>query len=430
MIPWWGWLIIAIVIAGTVTGILVWGLAYDGFGTDSEDATTTAAAGSSVRFGSPLLENASRGNPSAALKEDLVEVVIHDASPPTSEQAVLFRLGEEVDLTTYRVVEVEDDDIYFNHDVPGDDFVYYKYQDDRRLDSGKHAILFQQSTSDDIVTDLTNVSGKITSFYVHEVNDLFSEGFHPGDESWTPALLDSSVNGLASARVLAGVQPGTTVSSDIEEYDFNATNPISIPITLSENLPTLHVDDDVLPNMAGGLRLAAIYVDYTYTLGGSEQVLRLYLNHPTISMATKSIRDTDGVFKFVDLSEEGNPVLVTDYSSAQRPLSFWDQPYNLEEWEGEIEPMATAFMDTFKKFVVGIPIAVTNSSDVDLNLFSTATNGAKVNLHPDPKLSFQGATNAETWGKAWTAEELAANPAWQAILFDIPGINFRAEISF
>lgn len=424
MLLWWHWVLIAVA-AATVIGILVWGFAFDGFGLDDDDdgATTSTTTTTTGRFKS---SNVSSRNAGTA-QRTTTTIVIHDADVPTDAQGEAY--GLQGDLNLYRVVVITQPDTVFDHEyTSGDTTAYYNFYAEDRDANGHSLIIFVQQSANNLYAVISNVSGVLLSMYITSNEDEFKNGFQPSD--FTPQTdLGALVTNLANVtHTMIGAKPGSLLSAGQSTYAFNAKNPVDLSLNTLTDPPTIHADG-TYPSTAGGFRIAPQYVDYTYTLNDTEQVLRLFINHPEIPMATKAIRDANGVFQFVVIDDAGNPTLTPTYTNDATILSFWNQPRSLSEWtindQADIEAQ---FTQHFRAKVVGIPVSLTNAEDVDMSTASDKVTA--VDLHVDPRLSFRDVLTEEVWGQSWTEAELATDYAWQAITFEIPGINFRAEIVF
>jgi hypothetical protein len=441
----WG-LVLAAVLVVVVYGVLLWGLYFDGFkkassstsGTRARFRSTSLAARNAARTGK-------RGSASAfnegAVPEGAVEILIDDLDAPTEQQMSTYGLSTDMGRTNHRIYvdsgsrAGSSTPFYFNHEftTENSDKAWYTFVKDTR-DGDKWVIVFLRQAATDLTAPVTNVSGAFTSLYAHAADDMFAAGFQPGDDTfstYTEEAFTAMVAGMSAAKVLVGAQPGAAHSSSQRQYEFNVQSADPFAVAVDDTFPTLRVDGTV-PSMKGGFRIALTYVDYVFELAGGERAIRLFINHPVYGMATKAVRDTDGVFKFVELAETNAPTLVpaSGYATMTRPLTFWDQPggSDAQNWlrEGDDQTVGNLFQTFFRATVLGLPVAVSNASNLDFAAAEGKT--VTVDLVADPQIAFRAAKDATRWGREWTETQLAASPEWQAILFDIPGITLRAEI--
>lgn len=443
-------LIVAIVVVAALYGVLLWGLGFDGF--SSSSSSSSSRDGTRARFRSTSLaarNSASRSSSAAKnaknegqVPEGAVEIVIDDLNAPTEAQMTSLGLSNEMGRTNYRIYVDSGSrtgastPFYFNHEftTESNDKAWYSFVKDTR-DGDRWVIVFLRQAATDLTAPVTNVSGAFTSIYAHARDDVFAAGFEPGEETfqnYTEQAFTDMVAGLGAAKVLVGARPGDAHSSAQQQFEFNVQDAKSFAVTVDSTFPTLRVDSSLVPSMRGGFRIALTYVDYVYELGGAEHAIRLFINHPVYGMATKAVRDTDGLFKFVELAQRNAPALVaaSDYSSMTRPLTFWDQPggSDAQNWvrEEDDQTVGNLFQQFFRATVLGLPVAVSNATD--LELAGAEGKIVTVDLVADPQIAFRAAKDATRWGREWTEAQLASDPAWQAILFDIPGITLRAEI--
>lgn len=414
------------------------------FGGDNKLSTSSGSS----KSGTLSMEASSLGSSNArrAARSKKTEFAVKDCPAPTADQLLTCNVTA---ATGQVICSPEGEDIYIDdEDSEGN---HYAFQTDCFIDNRWYGIFAPRSSSAIVVT-LENVSGEFYGMYVTTEDDTFKAGFKPsGDDfnSGAEVKLSEMVVKLANAHTLVGATPGDPITSTLTTYEFNATQPVAHQIELEDYsvLPSsVDTDVSVAGNTAGSLRFAVMYVTYTYTLAGQQMNLRLYINHPTIPMATKSIYDpSTGTYRFVDVTDPNAPTLVDDPSEATTLLTFWDQPHSpngddipsdleedeLEEITNQIAQEAAAseaYKSYFSTYVIPMPISMTNTTAV--NFQEAETKSMSVDLVVDGSVSFRDAKESMWGGQTWSEQQLVDNLAVQAMLFEINNLAFRSKVTF
>lgn len=409
MMSWW---LISIIVVFVL--LLAWGIAW------AVTGNLNIFAGSDSR--TVTIESSSLASSSRSM--DRTTVTVDSCSVPTEAKLAECGIQSNSDISLVRMCDVTDRDV---------DFIE-SYTDEKSAPSFYKQIghcwtdgvpgwtgFFEPRGVNDLVINLDNISGKSYNMFLstNETDD-FANGFNPGEDQPEPNFETMIGQYDTTGTLLVGVKPGIALSSTTPTFDFNVSAPVSKKMTddiKSWTAPTAA--------NAGFLRMSTQYIDYSFTLNSKPQVVRLYINHPTYNMATKSVRGDDGIMYFVDISDPAAPVLKELYESCVKPLTFWNQPQSDGIEQGD-NPMATNFITFFKLFVIGMPIELV---DRDVNFEALKTNKMSVNLVMDSTVSMRDSKIAAWSSKSWSEAEIDANKEWMAIMFEIPGLNFKGDIS-
>jgi len=450
------WIVIITVLTLVVVGVAA-GLIYQ-FVLNDSDASSAANTSSKVIIASTMLissENRLRKVGASALRDTIKQIEQSCTIPTTSQLQTLcdLQLEEGADLSKLRLCEHGESNVRFEDgEVKDDDGnpIYYSFHRECR-GSGHNPTfyeLYQRRGANDIIVPLDNVSGEMYGMYLClSGTDLFAAGFDPGanrESDFTDAF-SSMVDGLPSSSIsiVGNARPGSDIDATSTKYKFNAQNPVEWGLnTIAANttLPTSVTPQGPGVTTHGVLRMITRHVDYTFTLSGSPQTVRLMITDPVVPMATKMVKDAGGTFKFVDVNDADNPTLVTNYEDAVKPLNFWTQPHPANQGGDESKDseeiaeeaahvaMSEAYIAAFKSTMLGMPVELQNET-LDLSALPTSKQ-VTVDLIPNSTIAFGSAKRTDGFGgKSWTAEELVTNRAMMALLFQIDNIAFRAKLT-
>ena len=411
---------VVVFLVAVLVGLILWYfLAGPGSGTAGASARTTTILSQGLQTAV-----ASRQGARISSAREVITVATQ-CSAVTAEELTTALAAEECsfgqnvsqgDAATLAAMMKKCDlsrDVHF--DERGDDDVYYSYAGDCW---NTQDIFFVQRGVTDIVVPLTNVSGKFHAMYLGlSPTDLFAQGFDPGPETTGQAAGFATMieEFPTKSTSLVGVAPGTSLSETTELFDFNAVNPVAFSINdvTGATLPSVTREaSTTVPSALGVLRIAPMYADYDYGLNGDTHSFRVYINHPTIPMGVKAIWDgTDSagqrIYKFADITDPANPVLVTEYTDAC--VSFWNQPHGGGEGPSDAElAQAAEWQAPFSSVVMGMPIEVVNDS-VDFSQIQTKQ--CQLDLLLNSTVSFREAKE-----QGFTEATLAANKAMMCLL--------------
>jgi hypothetical protein len=317
--------------------------------------------------------------------------------------------------------------------------------------TGDFHLYFIPRGANDIVVPLNNVHDDMHSLYLALTNDLWAGGFDPSSnepDAIQTAFLSLTSPPPTSYQRLVGPAPGSAFGTE-ELYSFNALVPQAWSLANGaldqSKLSTLTAvtKDSAAPNLEGILRMAPRFINYDFTLNGKTYSMRVWINDSVVPMGTKSVCTnpevtnlSQRIYAFVDITNfpDVEPSLLLTYPAASENktiLSFWNQPRSRNEVPEINEMLAAAFFGSFySSNVQGLPLQVWNKEAVDFS--QLGSRALTIDLKVDSSVSFREAKTTGAWreNEVMTEAFLEQNKAWMALLYDMPGLSFKAVLKF
>lgn len=272
-----------------------------------------------------------------------------------------------------------------------------------------------------VTLPLDNVTGTFFAVYLQFENDMWGNGF---DVSvWPDRDIHAEVHAMETAVSQAVVLVGADVvpheCRQQATYDFDALYPVSVPM----NVVTDHLNQlDVVSGarLKGVVRMSAEFVDYHFRVAATEHKVRVLLTDCKGQMGDK-LMYVNGSFRWLDMATQ-------QFTSVRNEncLSFWNQQQfrsGPEEQKPEVQQERTrqALVEAFRVRRLGVPIELVNTS-VDFRLLLEPGHRVRLDLIVDGHLSFFA-------DDGFTEQALAGSPKEILMRFDIPDMNFKANVT-
>lgn len=275
--------------------------------------------------------------------------------------------------------------------------------------------IFEKYDEDAVVAPMTNVRGEFYSIQFNYSDDMFAAGFAEGLENGFSIEPNTLLASRQNARIIVG---DSAIGSRCDApFTFSSNESSRYPLHVPQTLEALHGI-----RRQGAFRISFRTLDYQYSLVGKEFVVRVIISACGLGLiGDKMIRDSDGVFKFLNL-DTGELTKVR----SDNVLTFWNEPQSYESLSDLSPPIPTmstgdmGMAEVYDAHNLGLPIDLVANDDV-----SKLTSTSKVNLsfHIDGAVSFR---NAKSLGLS--ESDLARNLIHQLLMFDIVNMSFSGKL--
>jgi hypothetical protein len=282
----------------------------------------------------------------------------------------------------------------------------------------------------DLTVSLDKVVGVFYGIYLQFEDDMWSKGFtttgsaKEEDDTQIIQLINDMKNKSGSGIPLIGENGNSTVL--IPEFKFDTSKELEYTMRKLSTLEESKLKNVTGENLKGVLRISTGYADYHFKLNGVEKVVRVMLAPPG-EMGDKTIV-SNGKTKWLDFSTK---TFSETRPSTASVLSFWNNydsyiAYFPEHFQNDGDRRTTevpnSFRTLFKEQRTGMPISISSSS-IDFNNIKTSNMTLKLKVD-----GFIGFRSAKEFGIS--EEELSLNDDKMLVLYDMPDLNLKAEISF